>query len=468
MDQIAQLLQNAGGSIGYDDLRQLNDALRKAADIGYQTPAVTTGGVTGSLSPLVPQSIEGVLSSTTFEESDIVLWPRMPKTLAGQTVHEYPVVTSRGRRQTPFVAEGSSGVNNGSTYNRGSVQIKFMLEKRELTDVATMTGLIGVNPSALANESEQGTMALMEKIEIAMFHADSAVEPLAFNGLIKQIRAGGNVTDLAGSSATLDLLEWILGELGSAPYYGHPDTIYVEPRVFRDLSRQGNSTIRTGANGGDRTSGTGGLKAIGPRGAVPIVAAPFLFTADAPDAAASAASGAPATPTIAQQPTDNGAGTSLWLAGDAGNYIYKLVAVGAGGYSAPVTCTVVAVIAGSQITITVDNTPADVVFYRVYRSDKGGVASTCTFIANVVANNNGTTTITDLNAARTKCSSILFVKHDPTIMEFARLLDLIRRPIPSVNLTQAFALLLFGAPIVKVPSKCWLVSNVGVSAAITL
>lgn len=464
MDPIAQLLQNAGGSISFDDLRALNDVLRKAADIGYQTPA--TGG--GALAPLVPQSIEGMLSSTTFEETDIVIFPKMPKTMAGQTVHEYPIVTSRGKRVSPFVAEGSAGNNNSSAYARGSVQIKFLLEKREVTDVATMTGLIGVNPQALANETEQGKMSLLEKAEIALLHADSSVDPLAFDGLIKQVRAGGNVTDLQGSAATMDLLEWTLGELGASPYYGHPDTIYVEPRVYRDLSRQGNSTIRTRANGEDRTSGTGGLYAYGPRGKVEIVAAPFMHTAETPDAAASSTI-SPLAPTLAQQPTDNGAGTSKWNVGDAGNYFYKLVANGGEiGYSAPTTSNVVAAVAGSKITLTVANTPANVVFYSLYRSDKDGAASTATFVGNFAANAGGTTTITDLNATRTKTSNILFVQHNPAIMEFARLLDFIRRPIPSLRLTQAFALLLFGSPIVKVPTKCWLITNVSSTAPLSL
>lgn len=464
MDPIQQLLTNAGGQISYDDLRQLNDALRKSADIGYQTPA--TGG--GNLAPLVPQSIEGMLSSTTFEETDIVIFPRMPKTMAGQTVHEYPVVTSRGKRTSPFVAEGSPGVNNSSAYKRGSVQIKFLLEKREVTDVATMTGLIGVNPQALANETEQGKMSLLEKAEIALLHADSAVDPLAFDGLIKQVKAGGNVTDLAGATATLDLLEWVLGEVGASPYYGHPDTCYVEPRVYRDLSRQQNAGNRNPSDGGGRTNGTDDLKIVGPRGKIPVVAAPFLHVADAPDASASSA-GAPVMPTLAQQPTDNGSGTSKWVTGDAGNYFYKLVANGGEtGYSAPVTSNVIAAVADSKIKMTVTSTPSDVVFYSLYRSDKDADAATATFVGNFAANPGGTTTITDLNDNRTKTSCILFVQHKPEVMEFARLLDFIRRPIPSLRLTQAFALLLFGSPIVKVPSKCWLIVNVAASAPLTL
>ena len=43
--------------VNVEDLANLNNALRKSANAGYQTPAGTSGGDAGSLSPLVPQSI---------------------------------------------------------------------------------------------------------------------------------------------------------------------------------------------------------------------------------------------------------------------------------------------------------------------------------------------------------------------------------------------------------------------------
>ena len=56
----------ANQMVNVADLAQLNDALRKSANMGYQTPAGTAGGDNGSLSPLVPQSIENTLASATY------------------------------------------------------------------------------------------------------------------------------------------------------------------------------------------------------------------------------------------------------------------------------------------------------------------------------------------------------------------------------------------------------------------
>ena len=46
-------------------------------------------------------------------------------------------------------------------------------------------------------------------------------------------------------------------------------------------------------------------------------------------------------------------------------------------------------------------------------------------------------------------------------MEFVRLLDFIRRPLAETASVKPFLLMLFGSPIVKVPSKMMLIENVG-------
>jgi hypothetical protein len=71
----------------------------------------------------------------------------------------------------------------------------------------------------------------------------------------------------------------------------------------------------------------------------------------------------------------------------------------------------------------------------------------------------------DFNITRHSCSHIVFAQHDGNIMEFARLLDFIRRPLAEVSAVKPFLLMLFGSPVVKVPSKMFVVRNAGVSTA---
>jgi hypothetical protein len=50
-------------------------------------------------------------------------------------------------------------------------------------------------------------------------------------------------------------------------------------------------------------------------------------------------------------------------------------------------------------------------------------------------------------------------------MEFVRLLDFIRRPLAETASVKPFLLMLFGSPVVKVPSKMFLMDNCGLSTA---
>jgi len=466
---------NMNEMVSIGDLMELNKALRKAGTIGYQTPADTTVG--GTLSPLVPQSLEGTLASATFTMKQLSIWPRIPKKPVSQTVHEYTVVNEHGMDLDPFIAEGGGGTTNSSDYTRQAVQIKYMAERREVTDVATMVGLIGPNANALAEETERGTISLMQKVERQILHGNVDLNANGFDGIIEQVRNGGNVTDLEGSPVTSDLLQELLGTLQSAPYFGNPDTIYLEPKVLQDLIRQ---TVAFGrhdqvkvSDGTKVTFGARNIEIMSSYGPIPVQPAPFLFTAYPAPTAGSGGTSAPSTPTINAQPVHAAGltGTSGWLAADAGDYYWKMVAVSDGGYSAPVTSAQTAVVVDQKIAIDMDDAAAQaadvpVKYYRVYRSAKDGAVGTCKLLLEVPVNALGGAAGTyfgDLNNVKPNTTKSLIVQHDPTIMEFVRLLDFLRRPLAEVATTKPFLLMLFGAPVVKVPSKCWLLDNIGVT-----
>src|SRR5210317_1812501 len=287
------------------DLAQLNSALRKSADAGYQTPAGTSGGDAGSLSPLVPQSIENTLSSATYTMKELALWPAIPKVSATNTVHEYSVINDHGLDLEPFIAEGSAGTTNRSEYERKSVRVKYLAERREVTDVGSLVGLIGNNANAIAQETERGTLRLMQKLERSLWHAKESVNPLAFDGIIEQIEShnsGANTFHLRGKSPTPRLLQEVLSEIQSAPRFGRPDCIYVEPRIHAELikfavqfGRHDQFASLRAADG--LTYGVQELNIMSPYGPVPVKSAPFLFNAYAAPASASS-SAAPAGPTI--------------------------------------------------------------------------------------------------------------------------------------------------------------------------
>lgn len=452
--------------VSVGDLVELNKALRKS-NVGYQTPTVPSTGPADALSPLVPQSIEGTLASATYTMKELALWPAISKRQVTNTVHEYNVIEDHGLDLDPFMAEGGAGLRNQSVYTRKNLRIKYMVERREVSDVSTLVNILSTNPTAIAEETERGTLRLMQKVERQLFHGREAVNPLAFDGIFEQIiqEAPQNRLDLAGNTVDPQILQQVLGELTAAPNFGRPDCIYVEPQVHASLIQQTVNFGRhdqlavTGASG--LTFGAQNLSIMGPYGPVAVKQAPFLFTAFEAPGAASHALAAPAIGDVGtQQPTNNGAGTSQWTAADAGDYVWQIVAVSSTlGYSAPLTTNALTVGAGDNPRIII-NQQDGVDYYRVYRSETDGAGNTARFVFEVPNNAGGQTTIDDNRDVVRNTSRILVASHDPAVMEFMRLLDFLRRPLAEVATTKPFLLMLFGAPAVKTPTKLYMLDNV--------
>lgn len=468
-------LDSGGGNVNVGDLVALNNALRKAATVGYQTAAGTAGGDAGTYSPLVTQSISQVLSSATYTMAHLKFWRRIPKADVTQTLHEYVVENEHGADLDPFFAEGGVPGTNRSEDERKNVRIKYLAERREVTDVASMVGIVGIDKNALARETRKGTIRLLAKTEKAIFHADSAVNPLAFDGVFKQIEslAPQNVTDLDGSAPTPDLLIEMLGEMCADPTFAEPDTIYVEPRIHGELIRQavahGRHDQLVVKDSTSLTFGIQELSVMGPMGAVPIVACPFLYNKrpvpKTVDKSAIRSVGVgdviPTTPTLDVALAAAAHGSSRFNAADAGLYTYFCEAVGKKGVSAVLNMGTVAVVQGDRVTATVkgDGLGVEPVYYRFYRSRKDGTFATAEMLWEQAYVAGVDTAFVDINAKKPGSSKILAIQHSPEIVEWVQLLDFLRRPLAEVETTKPFLLMLFGAPIVKVPTKCWVLDN---------
>lgn len=444
------------------DLVELNEALRKSAGlIGHQTPAVPDAQA--GLSPLVPQSIEGMLSVATHTMNEIALWRNIPKTSVANSLHEYVVVEEHGLDLDPFIAEGGGGTEfatGSASYDRKSVKVKYMAERRQISDVASMVGLIGDNRTAMAEETERGTLSLMRKVESQLWHGDESLNNEGFDGIIKQISDSGSKLDLNGSVPTPLLLQEVLGEVYASPNYGRPDTIYVEPRIHAELIRQsvenGRHDMFTRDPAQGVTFGQENIFITAPYGKVQVVAAPFLHTASLAPAGAIGSQSTEAgyvAPSFATAP--NAASNMA-----AGSYFYKVVAVGKSGALAPVTSGIQNVGAGDAVTITLD-ADVNINYYRIYRSERNGTSDTCRMIARVAGDG---TDYVDLGQHSYNSSNIVFAQHTPDAMQFVRLLDLIRRPLAETSTIRPFLLMLFGSPVVKLPRKMFVLEQAGFSS----
>jgi hypothetical protein len=491
--------------VDVNQLAALNEQLRKNAEsikksaVGYQSFSAGDG----SLSPIVPQSIEQTLVNASFAMKDIVAWNMIPKVSVTNSYHEYAVINDHGQNLDPFIAEGGGASSDFGTtnaqYERKFVKIKYLAERRSISDVGTLVGILGNNPNGLAEETERGTMSLLRKVENQMFHGSELVNSLGFDGLIEQIArdtsssyseaAGGrtlstNQSNLAGAELTPEYLHQVLGELSGLERFGKSDFIMCDPKVYSKLIKQSSQNGRHDSmmlvnmlDQGIQTFGAGPkIHIMGPFGPVPVVMAPFLNNQSAPPSAKSAdgitlAAGDFALSAVAQASSFDAAGDA---AGHDGTFKYKIVAVSSKGYSNALDCGAGVALDDSKVArITISAagatacTAGDIQYFKIYRSAVGldadyklvaevpaaqwkvGNVSTGAFANGEKWDDYGTT--------KRDTSSVIVGQTDT--LEFARLLDFIRRPVAELGAAKNFLLMLFGSVAVKAPKKNWVIRN---------
>lgn len=452
------------------EVSSLLNSLQKSK-VGYQTALVPDP--TAAISPLVPQQLQNTLSVATSSMSDLKLWPLLSKSPARNTVVEYNRVTRHGGDISPFIAEGGTASLNRSQYEKVAVQMRYLAEKREVTDQAAEMMIMGPTPNVIAEETKRGTERLLRRVERELFHGDSSINPLAWDGVIKQIKDNGNKGDLRGKALTATRISEILGHIYSAPFYGMVSHILVTPRVLTELIKQ---TVHHGrhdqlqVSGDTLTYGTQNISVTGPYGPIPVVACPFLERHDriAPALATSQVyEGTVIAPTISAQPNAVADATAKFAAGGATGYRYRVVPVGDAGVGVPVDTNAELVGANEHITFTLaqaDGTDT-VKYYKVYRSALDAADANGSLLIGEFKNDGANTTIIDRNFNIPGTSEALFVNLAPDHMEYFQLLSLIRRPLAQVTTSYPFLLMMFGAPAVKLPTKMFSLSNCGVNAS---
>ena len=522
MSAITSLQSLAGQEVPVRELAELNKALRqnmmKSAGVGATTGVGNvgygdqhgtpfSGGDGNELEPLVPQSIQNTLDSATYTDSAIQLWKSMTKIPVSATLHETVRVNEYGSMGLdPWIAEGGGGNNSSGDYERLIVKVKYLAEKREISDVATMVssvGYSGVSRQALAQQTMDGTRALLGKLERNLFNGDSHLTQLGFDGIRKQIlntnytttqgvqTIGNTDQHLNKKGANLspqDLID-TLYEVFAAPNFGMVNSILVEPRVFGSLVQVATAhgrfdQISTASN--QLLFGADGLKIAGPGGLVPVVSCPLM---QHPDKQITANQG-DVSGTASQAVTDTGlnltpsavsaVGTSNWTAANEGTYRYSLTLVtDTGAAIVDMADATVSVSAGQSVKFDIADginkahsateTGTDGAnggrYYRVFRTKKGasGASDPKYWIGNWPVNNEGTgtnTLIYDNNDKEPQTSSVYFLQNTPDVMYWAQLLDFLRRPLAQDKTTIPFLLMLFGSPHVKVPTKNFVIDNV--------
>ena len=488
------LLSNGGtAEWSIRELREIAKSLEDAAlgirqsGINYplQGTAYDSSALSGGeLAPMVPQSIQATLDSTTFTAEHIEFWKMLTQVDVASPLHEYTVVDQHGSFAVdPTFAEGGIGGVSEPSFRRETVKVKYMMEVIQLTDVAIMTGLLGPSASALALRTEQGTLSLTQKLENLLFWSDSSLNANQFDGLYSSIRtrAPANYTNMSGSSVTPQKLQEIVAEMVSPELYSRPNVALCDFKTFNNLVNQaavyGRHDQMTPQNGSRGLYwGMDKLSLGTPYGAVEIKPVPFIRQRQHPIATAQG-DGAPnaITPsfTLLGATTD-----SQWLAADTGYTYHYIIEMYGDRGTRPTVAGGAMTVATAGTAVQIDFADSAVAtsgsgsikYYKVYRARVASGASAPSdrtqyfWVGSFARNgaNSGATRFTDLNAHRPDTCPIFLLECKPTTMQWTKFLPFTRRPIPTLDTTMKFALMLFGAFTLRVPSKQWVVDNCGI------
>lgn len=488
VNTLQKSLQTAGGlTMGSDIYGKLSDTtvsrLQKALVASPSTP-----GGAGDGSSLIPQSLARTLKNVTFKMRNVKAWRNTAKQEAFAMTEEFDQLLDYGSRGGVFTSAMSTPQGNDSTFSRTQVPMKY-LATAYATDIGIMsTEVIGGSAEAL--QINNATRFLLGGVERELFYADSSLMPTAFDGF-KKIVTGfatnngfSNVLiDAAASPLTVDHLENAAqaiqdnaGDVGSGMY-----KLYMAPRVQsyfsktyapaqrytidqQALMKEGSLQIGTPVGGYNSTYGH-----------MPFENDIFL-NSDVP--VTMTIQNAPAIPTgvsstlntsgasvVGSKWTTPSSGSSYGVGYAGGPVQYAVEAVNASGPSTlSAATTAVTVGSGDSVSITwnrvTGTNPAN--YYTIYQSMNGGAYLPKARVAD--AGTGTTQTFIDLNTVVAGAYDVFLVNHDAEEgFVFKQLLPFFKWPLPIPALARYFAIALIGAPIIYVPSRCAIISNIQIN-----
>lgn len=462
---------NGFGSASMQDVADLN----KALEAGYQITNQTGG------SALRVESLEASLKVVTYTNHHIKLWKKIPKSPAYSTVEEYNQLISYGSPNFAFTQEGELPPSTDTNYARRTQLVKFMGTSREVTHPATL--IHPAHGDVIALENQNGILWLLERVETALFGADSN---LAFDGEAEQwdgldaLIDSTSFLDLEGQSLQEGDIEEAANVIVEA--YGYPTDVFMGTRVLSDLVKtmypRERVALPAPVNG---TIGQSINSMATQAGTIEFNSDVFLRRLPSPPTSPTHGN-APATP---QQLT---AGAVAGATGDfnkgaaAGSnyYCYVVTACNRFGESAhsPVMAAAKVITQGEKdsknyIPITITNAAAIGTFppeyYRIYRTVAMGnsvptAASSYSLIAQVATTTQtgaGTMVFNDLNFLLPFTNIAYLGELTPQVITFRQLAPLMRLDLAVLAPAYRWMILLYGTPILFAPKKWLRLINIG-------
>jgi hypothetical protein len=439
--------------------------LRKALSAGQD---VNDPGVAPGVGfPLRVESLEATMKNLTFEMDEIKLFKTIPKVPATNTVEEFNRLLSYGQGGTRrfnlgFMTEGDLPEEEDSTYERVTMLIKYLGVTGRVTHVANT--IRASSGSVIALETMNKTMELLKNCENALFFGDSSLIPEQYDGLFKLIADGApdNVIDLRGQPLTEEKLNDMLLQIRDN--FGMATDAYFSTGVFADLAKQVYDRQRFAYAPAPGVLGATITAFQGQHGRINMH--DHVFIQEGPEAPATGLGKPdrrPSDPSIIVAPAAGANPASLFQAGDAGTYIYQVVAGNRFGLSAPVASAGVAVAAGEAVTFTIQDNGQAPTFYEIYRTPADGAVGEARLMVRI-PRTGATQVVTDLNGDIPGTSQGFVLMQNQRSFSWAQLLPMTRIPLAAVDTSIRWAQVLYGGVKLYTPAKNIVVKNIGRAA----
>lgn len=467
--------------------REEVDALNKALTAGYGYSGAPTSFAGGT--PLMVESLEASLKSTTWQMKNLVIWPAIPVDKAYNTVEQYTRITSYGGNGMPYFNEGGSPREEDSNYNRETQRVVYFGTRRRVSHAMMLVRV--AFGDAVAREINNGNMWLLQNIERELYNGNGDYtnagefdgnpgaipsDTLALNGLDQQIRQGDTDAKVeavafdgfgGALSVVRDLNDAILSEdemeegaVSILNNFGVPVELHLDPLALSQFSRQFFPKERIPNMG--VANGRAGFvlrEFVSSAGAFALKPNVFMRPKDLPKGRPDN-SDAPATP-AAPVPANGGADVGSTFAVDE-TYIYKVSALNEQGESiaSAASATETIATAGEQINLTITNV-ANAKAYAVYRTDNGGAAASAKFIGYIKAAAGASTVFVDKNRKLPGRARAFLLYLDPEAMVFKQLAPLSKINLATVAASFEWLQVLYGTLIVFTPRKHFIYENIG-------
>jgi hypothetical protein len=377
---------------------------------------------------------------------------------------------SYGNDGDPFIIDGTRPIERNSHYVRQTGLVKFAGVTRGVTLGAQLVDTVGVG-DAVAAETKNGTMWLLQQIEKNLFLGDSSKNPLAFDGLLAQVLRfvkgtsyeSQHILDMRGKPLTEAILE-DAATIIADNWGGNLLQLYLTNQVHKDFSK-----LFIGPAGRQRIVDIGSNVRMGQpvRGYaansadIDFVSDRFLKPEGAPKQMSQKDS--PLTPATATAVVKEDTTSRL----DTGTYFYFVSSKGSAGESAPVATGSVAVAAGQKVEITIprvlnDDPKLAAKSYKIYRGYYSD-PQRAQFMSEVVDVGTGTNQVLIDNGDDIPgCEYCFLIDNDgDDVLAFKKLADLMRIQLGLVDTTSKFMIVLAGMLQVYNPRRIVVFKNVG-------